>query len=191
MPAFKTFIATSTAETSIQDADELYVRDDSGDVDKRITWGTLRGALGESIILPAQAMYKVVGSAVMSETNRHPNWLVDKDEGVAVDTPVPSGWATVDVVLWWTNRSANSGNVSWLLRAGSYAATDTLSTLSGGTSSVVAAPSQNVLASALTAASGVSVASDELLCINVIRSSSSDTLTGDVGLLAVQIVRAS
>lgn len=45
MPLFKDYIAGRTAEASIVDDDEFYVRDDSGDTDKRITYAGLKTAL--------------------------------------------------------------------------------------------------------------------------------------------------
>ena len=45
MPKFRDWVATRTAATVGDDADEVYWRDDSGDVSQRSTWGAVKAAL--------------------------------------------------------------------------------------------------------------------------------------------------
>lgn len=103
---------------------------------------------------------------------------------------VPQGWQTAQLVLWWTNAGAGSGNVNWTV---AFASTGDTESPGAGTSSsgfgAIAAPVRGVRKK--TVGTAFAVTPGECLDVYVRRESSSDTLGNDASVYALELRRAS
>jgi hypothetical protein len=123
-------------------------------------------------------------------------WLLDATatENVTGQVLIPPGWATADIVLWWTNAGTGTGSVRWaLLHEAQISGGDTLGgALSANDAVSSTAPAQNVVKVEFLK-TAVAVAPGQVLGFRVQRlgGHADDTLANDVGLLGIEIRRAS
>lgn len=151
-----------------------------------------------SIFIAAGSFSAVTGSPVLGEAGSDvPGFLLDgagATERVATIVAVPAGWSTFDAQLVWTNAGAGSGNVHWdVAYSPGFGDGEAATHSTFATDQDVAAPAQNT-AKYTTMASGAAVPSTgELLPIRVGRNSANagDTLTNDVAVLGMRLIRAS
>lgn len=135
------------------------------------------------------------GSPVLSQRNTLPLWLMDgaATEDIASLAFVPSGWATYNVVVRYVNAGAGSGDVRWSYLRADLPADDivTAATTSVG-SSTSTAGATDVLKSH-TIQSGVAVPASGLVVIQIRRigGDAADTLADDIGVVYVNLVKAS
>lgn len=119
--------------------------------------------------------------------------LYDPATGQGADAviTIPSGWATVDVDVWWTNAGAGAGNVVWdcRLQAKADGAAMTGPTYTPVT---IAAPAQDVTKKS-TLRTGVAVTAGGLLLVNLNRAAAdaADTLGNNAGVMAIAVRKAS
>lgn len=115
------------------------------------------------------------------------------NEGIITSFVMPTGWASASFHIWWSNAGAGSGDIYWTINALNMADAATSdafgSTIYNG---AVTAPAQYVVkrtsgTGTLTATAG------QLVRLNIIRlpGDPGDTLTNDIGVIAVEVVRAS
>lgn len=154
-------------------------------------------AVNNTLFIPASALLGVpVGTPSLSVlvTNIGPAWLLDAatDEEVAGWSIFPPGWLTADFVVWWTNTGAGSGDVRFDLTYKVAADAGAINSGSTTTSSTVTAPAQYVT-KRTALASGVTVAAGSVVSLNVNRAggNGADTLANDIGIIGVEIRRAS
>jgi hypothetical protein len=123
-------------------------------------------------------------------------WLLDATatENLTGQVLIPSGWTTADIVLWWTNAGTGTGSVRWaLLHEAQISNGDTLGgALSANDAVSSVAPAQNVTKVEFLK-TAVAVAAGQVLGFRVQRlgGHADDTLANDVGLLGIEIRRAS
>lgn len=150
----------------------------------------------ETITLGAQNFMLGSGSAALSvaASGTTPHWLLDSaaSETIAALTRIPAHWTTFNVVFWWFNVSGGgAGDVRWSFEY--LAVTDGMTITDASSSASVTATAlaaqvveSTVVASGLTAPNG-------LMRLRPMRlgAHAADTLGNDVGLFAVQLVKAS
>jgi len=113
------------------------------------------------------------------------------DENAQWILAMPSDWnaGTVTAVFYWTTATAD-GTVKWYIQGGSYADSDALATTLGTAVGVedTAITALDVHISAATGAVTIANATaSELVCFNVYRDVSEDTMSVDAKLLGVMI----
>lgn len=114
--------------------------------------------------------------------------------GIASNMIVPTGWATINVDLWWTNASSSSGDVLWRV----FLDNDADGAALGGGSTpgalaAIAAPTTSAVLKKSTVATGFAVTAGNLLNIAIDRNGNGagDTLANDAVIVGVNIRRAS
>jgi len=185
-PTFTGSVTVPTATTSDQATTK-------GQVDAALA---LKAPLATPITLGAAALGLVLGAPSLDRVNfRQPAWLLDSslNEWVGAETLVPASWATVNLHLWWCNVGAGSGDVVFAGSGKSIEAGETLN--ASGTNIIpvtVTSPAQYV-AGRTTIYYGFPVTPGELLWLRFGRNGTdaADTLGNDIGLLALEITRAS
>jgi hypothetical protein len=155
---------------------------------------------GSKILVPAQQMIATFGAPTLTgigaaADKMHAAWLLDaaSSENLTGQLLIPPAWATVDVALWWTNAGTGSGDVKYHLITNVAFNAETLGGTNVITSPVAtAAPAQNVAKLDLLA-SGLAVTAERLFGFRLQRTgeNAGDSLANDVGVLAVEIRRAS
>jgi hypothetical protein len=126
MPKFRDWVAGRTAIT-IDDNDELYVRDDSADESKRITWANVKTAIGaaglygpfkDGASATATSFSLVSGSPALNGSAGTPSWRLDASTIETVGARVPAhlfdGWTTMSISIR-ANVYSGSGDVVWRL----------------------------------------------------------------------------
>lgn len=201
MPTFKAYIAGRTAESAIVDADEFYVRDDSGDTDKRITYAGLKLALGSALtaqMVAAPAIdstspmyYKAPGNGVAASYSATPRTYLAPillpagtietlAINVAATTAGASSWARAMIYEF----DAATGLVGDLVAAGDnsdIATTGTKSTTLG--SSVAVAAGVYMVAVATVFTSGAATLSSVRPFVPLPQNSAASAFTSDRGSL--------
>ena len=165
----------------------------SGEVVLANACAHVRTAQPQEIWLDATDFGIAFGTPTLGAQRRHPAWLMTFSELVAA-TIGPgrlNGWRSFDVILYWTNNGAGSGNVSWRFDYEFKDDTDTL-TDAGTTTSIVtvAAPAVDVVKKT-TLTTFVSVTAGKPLNVRIWRQTSGDTLGNDAALLGVMIRKAN
>jgi len=122
-------------------------------------------------------------------------WLLDAaaTETVVFTTRFPTGWATYDIVLNWTNAGAGAGDVRWNYLTRTAANGVQLNSAAVEVNVTVTAPAQNDL-KVTTLASGLAVpaaGSAHLIRLGRIGADAADTLANDCGLIDCLLVKAS
>jgi len=97
----------------------------------------------------------------------------------------------IKVDLYWVNLSTNSGNVVWQLNFAGWSVGNTYIAWMAYTSATVAANSQYVLTKTTFTLDDPSLVEGGILQLQIIRkgTDSSDTLNGDVGLIAIDVYK--
>lgn len=153
--------------------------------------------------VPAGAMAPQSGSptlgtlgATASTFERTGVWLLDPDaiENVEATVIIPQGWTTANVFLWWSNADAGAGDVRWSVFGRAYAdATTTAATTLTLSTTTITAPAQYIAQRSQVGTNVTSMSAGTVYRISVTRSATNvaDTLTNDVGVIGLEIVRAS
>lgn len=151
-------------------------------------------AVNDLVTINAAAMINDGGSPSLQGFGQGVAWLLDSasDETVKLSAASPRDWATADIILWWVNAGAGSGDVRWQIKH--QARSDGEATTSGVTTTdiTITAGSQNNYKKS-TVVSGASLTDAKLVNVTVMRNAddAADTLGNDVGLVAVELRRAS
>lgn len=111
----------------------------------------------------------------------------------SVVTMIPGRWATMDIYIWWSNAGAGAGNVRWDMATGGYGDNETTDSGGGSETTIVAAPARYVPRRLKVNTTAVTVTPFKFQRIMIarIKSGGTDTLTNDVGLIGVELVRVS
>lgn len=121
-------------------------------------------------------------------------WLLDaaSAEAIAAGGIIPSGWATVDVDMYWSNAGAGAGNVVWNYRMDTKGDGETMGNIVSDVSATIAAPAQYVVKKS-TILSGEAVTAGEWFSAVLYRlgADAADTLANDAAVLGFVIRRAS
>lgn len=123
-----------------------------------------------------------------------PLWLLDSasQEGISAQFYCPTGWATVDVDMYWTNAGAGSGNCALDARFNTFGDGETISAPGTANTQTIAAPAQNVMKKS-TILTGQTVTAGEIASLTVFRdgANGADTLGNDMGVAFVRVRKAS
>lgn len=156
------------------------------------------GSLTSNIWIPAKSF----GIALNTPTNAliasgyGTGWSFPDaaQHGIASNMVVPTGWATVDVDMWWVNMASSSGDVLWRV----FLDDDADGAALGGGSTpgalaAIAAPSTSAVLKKSTVATGFAVTAGRLLNIAIDRNGAGggDTLANDAAIVGVNVRRAS
>lgn len=146
----------------------------------------------------APNLYPSFGSPSQSlVSSRWPVWLMDASsvEGVATSLSFPTNWHKANIILWWANAGAGTGDVVW---AATYNALPTNSTMDGtgetSAGNVAATAGASGIIKKTTLASSVQVSSSDFLWhlrVNRIANNAADTLGNDAAIVAITIERAA
>lgn len=137
-----------------------------------------------------------LGDASSAITGYMLGWLMDASsvERIQAEWIVPSGWATIDVDLWWTNAGAGSGDVRWRVVQTEYGDAVPFSspTTILDTTSTITAPSGGTTKKSAMGTGGA-VTPGRLVRLFIEREASNvaDTLANDAAMLALHIRKAS
>lgn len=201
---------TALAGSGLADADRIPVLDGStpkyieaGEVAQASQFTSRYKPLASDVVgLSHGAMSAIVGSpslgvveAVGDTTLRQAAWLLDSGafEGVSGELAIPPSWATVDVYGWFANAGAGSGDIVTSFRMKKLAdGVTTVGADTGLASGLTLTVGAQSIAKRLSLLSGVSVTAG-IYKVTMCRdgANGADTLGNDVGLLGVEIVRAS
>ena len=152
---------------------------------------------GDRMFVGAGEMFATLGSPTLGRTNTTYDWggwALDSasNEGVGFNFVPPPHWATYDIIAWWTNDGAGSGDVRWSIALGSYA--DAENTAAGASQfSVTATAGLDNVTVKTTLTTGFTDVAGEIVIANIYRlgANAADTLGNDCALLGIELVRAS
>lgn len=163
------------------------------------SWGPAAAASGSSsepVYLPAGSFFGAGGPTQDVFGGGYASvWRLDAAavEGVAANLIVPTGWATVDIDLWWGNAATSAGDVVWELTP--YNAAEGAQAGSAGVpiSNTLAAPATAGLTEKSTLTTGFAVTPGNLLNLYIQRTATAggDTLANDAALLGINVRKAS
>jgi hypothetical protein len=161
-----------------------------------LSWADLSGTyqpLSTALWVGASAMEPWSGSpSIGGVGTAWSAWLLDASvqEGVGGTVVIPTGWATYNVTLVWTNAGAGSGNCLLESFHDQAAPGDTLTFALVDVT--VAAPAQNVLKETVLA-SGLACTPGQLTNVAMRRhaNQAADTLGNDIGVLGIRLNKAS
>lgn len=158
----------------------------------------------DSVFIPANDLHATTGTASMGTLGNATNAYSRAPVRVFVsagDTitwawaEMPLGWATFDIYVWWSNAGTGSGNVRFACNANAFADNETTDSdaSTSATFSTVVAPARYITKRSKLNGSAIAADSGELLRVLVMRNGSSgaDTLTNDIGVVGVELVRVS
>lgn len=160
------------------------------------TWNAMLAninAAGGVLFLGTNALGLLSGSPTIGASGAWSWWSMDaaSDEMVSGIFLIPPGWVTANIIYWWSNDGAGSGDVRW---DAFYELDGDAGTMSAGTTTslTITAPAVGVLKKS-TMVSGLSVTAGSLLAIGVNRDANhvADTLANDARLLGVELRRAT
>lgn len=147
----------------------------------------------ERIVFSGVRLGGVGGSPANTNVNRHILYALDasNDEWMSATTQLPRDWTKVDIVLYWDNRSAGSGDVAWSAGISAVDPSSSVTAPTMQTPVVVAAAAQNQIEE-VTLASGLTVDAvfPTLFAVQRDADNTSDTLANDVGIVALIVQRA-
>lgn len=109
-------------------------------------------------------------------------------ESVFFSVAVPTSWASLAIGLYWSNEGAGAGNVRWQISTKVLVNADLITEAATVTPSTISAPAQNAVKRS-DGVQNVTAVADAIYAIQVERlpGDAADTLTNDVGLIAVRI----
>lgn len=170
-------INTDTGCTIVQDADN-----------------TIQGGLTKYISAQELASFSGSPSLTFTATNRHYAWLLDatSDEAVAWEGRVPVEWRQFRVRLWYSNHTADSGDIRWQIFRRVRGAGDSLATGTDGNNSFTeTAPAQDTLKISTIPSQSWTVTDPEFAQIIVFRDAdnAADTKAGDIALIGIELIR--
>lgn len=136
------------------------------------------------------------GTPTKSNNSRWPYWLLDAStqERLGGNLIIPSGWTTVNVDLYWTNPSTDTGDAQWIGFIGAYGDGDStakgLTTITAGLTAT--APAQDTL-KVTRLGSGIAITAGSMNNLLLTReaTNAADTLANDAAVLGVLISKAS
>lgn len=147
----------------------------------------------DKVTLGAADMRAVGGSPSEGTVGGHTSWLLDASavEDVSGAVLFPGHWATYDVYVWWYNAGAGSGDVRLFAMKSAYS--DGGPPVTGFFGGVTATAGTQNLYKRTQLSTGVSVATSGLSNFGVRRlaNDAADTLANDIGVLAIELVKAS
>jgi len=152
---------------------------------------------GDRISLGAGTLVSCQGSPTLATSTNTPYWRLDDGSSVGLEGAgdgftVPPGWTTVDISFVWFNFTTDAGDVRLQVFAGMLADGVSHANYNIDTQVTATASSQNLIVRT-TVASGFAVTPGRWMAVAGCRrgADAADTKTGDIGLLSVEIVRAS
>jgi hypothetical protein len=157
----------------------------------------------ERLWLPATSFVAIEGSPTLSTLNtsaaasKTAAFLMDSatTEGITGSFITPASWSTIDLYVWWSNAGAGSGDVAWAMADDTFGDADSTDAHTGYQPSpaAIAAPAQFVIKRSKFNTSARGVTSNEMHRVQILRygADAADTLGNDIGVLALEIVRAS
>lgn len=147
-----------------------------------------------SLFVPSTHFFATSGSPALGLRQRWPVLLFDASatEIAAVPVMVPVGWATLTVKLMWTNPGAGSGDVRWLVGAGTRRGDgDTLVTETTPAATLTAPAQDVVQLSASFGATTVEGGKANLVAVRREGGDAADTLANDAAVIGVLLEKAS
>lgn len=150
-----------------------------------------------SLWVPAKNLDLVSGpGSYAAMVSRLAGWLLTKSATPSYLTMalrLPSHWATVFVDVVWCNTVANAGDVAWTAGVHNFAIGESFNATPVGGAAIAAAPATPWLPALTTIGAAMAVTPAKYTTFRVSRNgaSSSNTLPNDVGVLGVQLRKAS
>ena len=145
------------------------------------------------VMTPAEGVSSF-GSPSLTHRLKHPLWAFDADssESVSFSASLPSTWKTYDLVVRWINLGAGTGDVRWRVDTLEIGDGDTITDPASTPQILVPALAENTIEET-TVRTGITVNAIKQTTFEVVRVAAdvSDTLTNDVGLLGLILVKKS
>ena len=143
----------------------------------------------------ANSFMSRTGSPALSQRNTVPMWLLDgaATEDICAIVAIPSTWTTYDVKVRYLNAGAGSGDVRWTYLKGDLPADDnaTAATSSVGNTTSTAGATDVLKTHTLASAVAVPASGITVVHLRRIGGDALDTLANDIGVLYVDVVKAS
>lgn len=135
------------------------------------------------------------GSPALSQRNSVTMWLLDgaATEDISAVAYMPTSWATYNVVVRYVNAGAGSGDVRWTLLKADIPADDVSTSATASVGNTTSTAGAADVMKTHTLGSGVAVPATGMVALHVRRigGDALDTLANDIGVLYVDLVKAS